>query len=191
MNTLHSFDEVFDTQAVFRKVLEAMSNPARTVSIAEQKSRLFGEYEEFIALAVTLLDNEVTFSGCGNEELERDIQLVTLSEQADISNADFIFVSDLKMLPDIFEKAKCGTLTDPHKSAVLIIKNNKNHDNIMELYGPGIDGTLKFSCSDIIYNSISLRDKCEYEYPTGIDMIFVTESGEVACIPRLVKRRSS
>ena len=98
---------------------------------------------------------------------------------------------DLKMLPDIFEKAKCGTLTDPHKSAVLIIKNNKNHDNIMELYGPGIDGTLKFSCSDIIYNSISLRDKCEYEYPTGIDMIFVTESGEVACIPRLVKRRSS
>ena len=187
MNTLHSFDEVFDTQAVFRKVLEAMSNPARTVSIAEQKSRLFGEYKEFIALAVTLLDNEVTFSGCGNEELERDIQLVTLSEQADISNADFIFVSDLKMLPDIFEKAKCGTLTDPHKSAVLIIKNNKNHDNIMELYGPG----LKFSCSDIIYNSISLRDKCEYEYPTGIDMIFVTESGEVACIPRLVKRRSS
>ena len=85
MNTLHSFDEVFDTQAVFRKVLEAMSNPARTVSIAEQKSRLFGEYKEFIALAVTLLDNEVTFSGCGNEELERDIQLVTLSEQADIS----------------------------------------------------------------------------------------------------------
>lgn len=125
MNTLHSFDEVFDTQAVFRKVLEAMSNPARTVSIAEQKSRLFGEYKEFIALAVTLLDNEVTFSGCGNEELERDIQLVTLSEQADISNADFIFVSDLKMLPDIFEKAKCGTLTDPHKSAVLIIKNTK------------------------------------------------------------------
>ena len=43
MNTLHSFDEVFDTQVVFRKVLEAMSNPARTVSIAEQKSRLFGD----------------------------------------------------------------------------------------------------------------------------------------------------
>ena len=29
MKTLHQFDEVFDTQAVFRKVLEAMSNPMR------------------------------------------------------------------------------------------------------------------------------------------------------------------
>jgi alpha-D-ribose 1-methylphosphonate 5-triphosphate synthase subunit PhnH len=38
MNTLHSFDEVFDTQAVFRKVLEAMSNPARTVSIASKRA---------------------------------------------------------------------------------------------------------------------------------------------------------
>lgn len=36
MKTLHQFDEVFDTQAVFRKVLEAMSNPTRTVSVAEQ-----------------------------------------------------------------------------------------------------------------------------------------------------------
>ena len=35
MKTLHQFDEVFDTQAVFRKVLEAMSNPTRTVSVAE------------------------------------------------------------------------------------------------------------------------------------------------------------
>lgn len=191
MNTLHNFNEVFDTQAVFRKILETMSNPGRTISIAEQKSKLFGNYKAFLALAATLLDNEVTFSGCGNQELEKDIQLITLSEKTDLSNADFIFVPDRKTLPDIFAKAKCGTLTDPHKSVSLIIKNNESHDYTIELYGPGINGKIKLPCSDIIYDSIILRDKCEYEYPTGIDMIFVTESGDVTCIPRLVKRRSS
>ena len=40
MNTLHNFDEVFDTQRVFRKLLEAMSNPGRIVSVSEEKDRL-------------------------------------------------------------------------------------------------------------------------------------------------------
>ena len=57
MKTLHQFDEVFDTQAVFRKVLEAMSNPTRTVSVAEQMEKLFGNHRAFLALGMTLLDN--------------------------------------------------------------------------------------------------------------------------------------
>ena len=40
MNTLHNFDEVFDTQRVFRKLLEAMSNPGRIVSVSEEKDRI-------------------------------------------------------------------------------------------------------------------------------------------------------
>lgn len=76
MKTLHQFDEVFDTQAVFRKLLEAMSNPARTVSVAEQKEKLFGDYRALLALGMTLLDNEVTFSSCKDEAFRKDLQLV-------------------------------------------------------------------------------------------------------------------
>ena len=47
MKTLHQFDEVFDTQAVFRKVLEAMSNPTRMVSVAEQMEKLFGNHRTY------------------------------------------------------------------------------------------------------------------------------------------------
>lgn len=68
MKTLHQFDEVFDTQAVFRKVLEAMSNPTRTVSVAEQMEKLFGNHRAFLALGMTLLDNEATFSACGDAD---------------------------------------------------------------------------------------------------------------------------
>lgn len=76
MKTLHQFDEVFDTQAVFRKLLEAMSNPARTVSVAEQKEKLFGDYCALLALGMTLLDNEVTFSACKDEAFRKDLQPV-------------------------------------------------------------------------------------------------------------------
>lgn len=76
MKTLHQFDEVFDTQAVFRKLLEAMSNPARTVSVAEQKEKLFGDYRALLALGMTLLDNEVTFSACKDEAFRKDLQPV-------------------------------------------------------------------------------------------------------------------
>ena len=48
--------------AVFRLLLDAMSNPTRTVSVAAQKEKLFGDYGAFLALGMTLLDNEVTFS---------------------------------------------------------------------------------------------------------------------------------
>ena len=154
MKTLHQFDEVLDTQAVFRKLLEAMSNPARTVSVAAQMEKLFGEYRAFLALGMTLLDNEVTFSPCGNEALRKDLQLVSLSPEAAVSDADYLFVTDVRQLPEIFAQAKCGTLIDPHKSA-------------------------------------TLREQQTYEYPMGVDLIFVTDSGDVTCIPRLVRRRDS
>ena len=96
MNTLHNFDEVFDTQRVFRKLLEAMSNPGRIVSVSEEKDRLFGDFPSFLAVAMTLIDNEVSFSAAGNKELKQDIMLVTLSPEADTRTADYIFVTDRK-----------------------------------------------------------------------------------------------
>lgn len=115
MKTLHQFDEVFDTQAVFRLLLEAMANPTRVVSIAAQKEKLFGNYSAFLALGMTLLDNEVTFSTCGEEALRKNLQLVTLSQEAPLSQADYLFLSHAQMLPTVLEQAKCGTLIDPHK----------------------------------------------------------------------------
>ena len=81
---LFTSDEVFDTQAVFRLLLEAMANPARTVSIAAQQQKLFGTYPAFLALGMTLMDNEVTFSTCGDEQLKQDLQLVTLSQEVPV-----------------------------------------------------------------------------------------------------------
>ncbi|WP_295219373.1 phosphonate C-P lyase system protein PhnH [Ruminococcus sp.] len=191
MKTLHQFDEVFDTQAVFRKLLEGMSNPGRTVSIALQTNKMFGEHSAFLALGMTLLDNEVSFSVCGNETLREELQLVTLSEEKNICEADYIFVTSAQTFSAILAQAKCGTLVDPHHSATLIIRDNGEPKQTILLYGPGIDGTMEFVCSEMMQQAIALRDRQEYEYPMGVDLIFVTDNGNVTCIPRLVKRRET
>ena len=55
MKKLHNFDEVFDGQKVFRKLLEAMSNPGRWVSIAAQSEKMYGENKDFLAIAMKYL----------------------------------------------------------------------------------------------------------------------------------------
>lgn len=191
MKTLHQFDEVFDTQAVFRLLLEAMANPARTVSIAAQQQKLFGTDPAFLALGMTLLDNEVTFSTCGDEQLKQDLQLVTLSQEVPVPEADYLFVSEPRRLSAVLVQAKCGTLIDPHKSASLLIRDSGEKAGTVTLYGAGIAGETTFHCSETVRQALELRDQQQYEYPMGIDLIFVTDSGDVTCIPRLVRRRDS
>lgn len=189
MNTLHTFDEVFDTQTVFRLVLEAMANPTRTVSIAPMREKLFGNNPTFLALAMTLLDNEVTFHTCGDAGLKRDIQLVTLAEEASMAEADYLFLPDVAALVAAMAQAKCGTLVNPHQSATLLIRDNGEKTQQLSLYGAGIEGDTLFSCSEVVRRALELRQQQEYEYPTGVDFVFASDSGDITCIPRLVKRR--
>ena len=191
MKTLQQFDEVFDTQAVFRLLLEAMSNPTRTVSIAPQKEKMFGTYGAFLALGMTLLDNEVTFCTCQDASLQEDLLLVTLSQPTAIQEADYIFILNSHTLSAAFVQAKCGTLVDPHRSATLLIRDSGEKEHTVSLYGPGIDGTTAFCCTETVRQALELREQQEYEYPMGVDMIFVTDDGEITCIPRLVRRRET
>lgn len=189
MKKLHSFNEVFDGQKVFRKVLEAMANPGRKVSISEQAQKMYGDDSAFLALAMTLLDNEVSFCVCNNKNLAENISLITLSSEAPLEEADFVFVNEEKQLEEVFEKVKCGTLADPHRSATIIIKVENSCDKAWNLYGAGIDGTLTLKVPDGADQAMELRKQQNYEYPQGIDMIFVTGSGDVLCIPRLVMKK--
>lgn len=189
MKKLHNFHEVYDGQMVFRKVLEAMANPGRRVSIAEQAEKLYGENLVFLALAMTLLDNEVGFYVCENEDLSEVISLLTLSKETVSEEADFIFVETEEQLDKVFEKAKCGTLADPQKSAILIIKAGAEQDVTWNIYGAGVDGTMTLKVPAIADRAMKLRQQQEYEYPQGVDLIFTTDDGEMFCIPRLVMKK--
>ena len=80
----HNFDIVFDSQKVFRLILEAMSNPARVVNIKIFADKLFGENPEFLVIAMTLLDNEISFNIGENYLLSQEIASLTLAKTAEI-----------------------------------------------------------------------------------------------------------
>ena len=89
MKQLHTFDEVFDSQKVFRKALEVLSNPGRTLSIAEQSEKLYGQQPGLLALAMTLLDASVSFCAPDDAELTEQILLHTHAAPVDAQEAEF------------------------------------------------------------------------------------------------------
>ena len=182
----HSFDGVFDSQKVFRLILEAMSHPARVVSINEYADKLFGEAPVFLSVAMTLLDNEVSFNACDNQVLADEIISLTLAKQDEVNDSDFIFVNDLNYKEYAIANAKSGTLSDPHKSAMVVIQDDFESSCRMTLSGPGIDGQITVQTTQTVKDAVSLRDAQNYEYPQGIDLIFISSIGELLAIPRLV-----
>jgi len=183
----HNFDIMFDSQKVFRLILEAMSNPTRIVNIKEYADKLYGDYPVFLAVAMTLLDNEVSFNTCENRYLSDEIVSLTLSRREKIDSADFIFVCDEKDIKKVIENAKCGTLADPHKSATVIIQNDGDLVHRLKFSGPGINGRIEIQSTQIVKDAIILRDTQYYEYPQGIDLIFISSDCDLFAIPRLIR----
>jgi len=182
----HSFDLVFDSQKVFRLLLEAMSNPARVVNIYKSAEALYGDHPAFLALAMTLLDNEVSYNACENAALSAEIASLTLSKSVGLEYADFVFVSNPNKVKDVIGNVKCGTLPDPHKSATVIIRNDDEPECRITISGPGINGQETTRVSKTVTNALRLRDEQHYEYPQGIDLLFVSGEGEMSAFPRLV-----
>ncbi|MFQ9523785.1 MAG: phosphonate C-P lyase system protein PhnH [Phascolarctobacterium faecium] len=120
MQKAYEFDFVYDTQAAFRLLLEALSNPGRIVELGPLARKLGGAYAMPLTVAAVLLDNEVSFAVCGSPALAEKITELTLAKTAAVSKADYIFVTENADWQEAVQAAKCGTLRDPHKSATVI-----------------------------------------------------------------------
>lgn len=188
MKQLHTFDEVFDSQKVFRRLLEAMANPGRRCSIQLQSEKLFGDDPDMLSVAMTLLDAGVSFCAPDNPTLTEQILLLTHAKPVSVEQADYLFISSENQLPAIVESAKKGTLENPHTSATLVIQLPKGQtEQNVQLSGPGVDGKMTETVPCDIMRAIRLRDEQNYEYPQGIDYIFLLPESELLCIPRLVR----
>ena len=183
----HNFSRVFDSQKMFRLLLEAMSNPARVVNINEYASKLAGDHPAFLAVAMTLFDNEVSFYAYENQSLSDEILSLTLAKSEPIESADYIFVSDPSDAENAIENAKRGTLADPHKSATIIIRNDDPPVCRLRLLGPGIEGGITAQVTQTAKDAIVMRDGQNHEYPEGIDLLFISSMGELYAIPRLTR----
>lgn len=188
MKKIHSFDVVHDGQKMFRLILDAMSSPLQKVNIKEYAEKLYGNNKYFLGIGFTLLDNETTFYTFDNQILDENIISLTLSGKEVCEKADFIFVENEANLEKAVKTAKCGTLENPHQSATIVVKLREGKTTELTMAGPGIDGRITLKTSAMADRAVSLRDQMYFEYPQGLDFIFVDDAGDVFAIPRLVKK---
>ncbi len=187
MKLVHEFDEVHDSQQMFRKILKALSNPLVKVDISKEVAKVSGNYPRQLSVALTLLDNEVTFCTFANKELDADILSFTLSKKTTCDKADFIFANNKGEFLQAIESAKCGTLLNPHKSATIIVKIPSTKEYTLKMYGAGIKDTISLRTSKQVEELIKKRDEMYFEYPTGLDFIFINDKNELFAIPRLTR----
>lgn len=147
MQKAYEFDFVYDTQAAFRLLLEALSNPGRIVELGPLARKLGGAYAMPLTVAAVLLDNEVSFAVCGSPALAEKITELTLAKTAAVSKADYIFVTENADWQEAVQAAKCGTLRDPHKSATVILCTADLQASCSGSAGPGSRLSRKSLCA--------------------------------------------
>ena len=191
MQKAYEFDFVYDTQAAFRLLLEALSNPGRIVELGPLARKLGGAYAMPLTVAAVLLDNEVSFAVCGSPALAEKITELTLAKTAAVSKADYIFVTENADWQEAVQAAKCGTLRDPHKSATVILCTaDLQAGKLQRISGPGIKAVQEIIMCPELQAALGKRDEQEYEYPLGLDFFVLDQRGCLMGIPRKTRIES-
>jgi phosphonate C-P lyase system protein PhnH len=179
---------VFDTQAVYRKLLRAAANPGREEIIMKQAEKLRAPNTVMLTLAVTLLDNRTGFFAVGIDGgFIRDF---SFAPETPAEDADFAFVGAEMSSRDIAElisKVRGGTLESPEFSCTLFIAYDELKAGRITLSGPGIPGAREAPLGGYAAQWLEARDSEGFLYPCGFDLFFVNAAGGVTAVPRLCK----
>lgn len=182
------FDMVFDCQKVFKDIMNALARPGQVFSIRNSVEKLEVEHQTLTAVALTLLDNRCKYFTNGTQEWSDVIREKTMSLPSSPENADFFLISKQEAGGcELLGKGKAGSLAEPHKSALFLVElESLEGEEDLRLKGPGIKEEIQVMLSATGRKWIEEREKQEYEYPCGIDIIFCTPEGSLMGIPRTV-----
>jgi len=180
---------VTTTQEVFRLLLDALANPGRPVDL----NALVCEFAcdgQWLAPALTLLDNETAFYWDGLPELGEEIRFLSGAAQVQLEKADFVFISPLSAkntseAARILCQVKSGTHRDPHDSALIFAAAGGRADQSVTLEGPGIppDGrSILVSAEETAW--IKAREEQKFEYPCGVEIFFLRDDNTFLAITR-------
>ncbi|MEA1869422.1 MAG: phosphonate C-P lyase system protein PhnH [Euryarchaeota archaeon] len=183
-----AFDVIFDSQRIFRSLLDAMANPGRIITLPDIRIETPATNRHPLLLLMTLLDHEVNFyvMGGAQTQVTEYLKTNTGSKESRLENSDFILVYDGSS-HGLIQSARVGTLEYPDESATVIYDIDSigygGEDILLELSGPGIADKRRIGVSGIeqteIGDVLAMQD-----YPLGLDLIFSDNAGRIACIPR-------
>lgn len=183
---MNPYDNIHSVSSDFRKLLNAMSHPARIYDFKQSSwNKTFPNNPLFFRFSQIVLDNEVSaFSNFSDKDVEYVFKL-TRVKRAVAHDADYLFLDGhLKESLDIFKIAKSGDLINPEKSATLFIRIKKieeKQDFIIR--GPGIKDQTSLSFGkDNVW--LEACQSLNHEFPLGIDCVFYDEDDNAISILR-------
>lgn len=184
-----SFDRVFDTQRIYRLLLEACARPGKILALPEVPLNPPTGLTAFCAaIAFTLCDQETTFALLPGDQAAGYLTLNTGAEPACVDHAGFIFAQANAHL-DGLELACRGDLLSPENGAtvVLMVEDVTSRDTgetVVSLSGPGVDGNRRFGVSGLSRSNLDLIKDLNREFPLGVDTFIVDGLGKMVSIPR-------
>lgn len=192
MITETQFDAVFDCQKVFQALMNALARPGTIGSITESANKIAGENAPLMAAGLTLLDNWRKFLVFGDDELKQNLRELTYGTPASLEEADYVFIAKgyVEKLDcrEILQKAKIGTLAEPHKSAtIFIMLDQLTGGERRILTGPGINESIAITLPETGRVWVEERQRMNFEFPCGLELYFMTPQGEIMGIPRKIK----
>lgn len=184
MEKKYEFNITSDGQKVFRILLDCLANSGRLENLGEYIEK-FPKDGDWYALAVTLLDGEVTYYTNGSKETKQDIEFLTGACFAEPENADFVFLQEYVSPHKLVTQVKCGTFENPHNSATIVIKGGDEADTEVVFHGVGVPPEgRKMMISKRELEWIQARNQVAWEYPCGIDLLFLRDDGTLFAVSR-------
>jgi alpha-D-ribose 1-methylphosphonate 5-triphosphate synthase subunit PhnH len=181
---------VFDSQRVFRAVLEATSRPGRLAALQPRvtaPSPLLATAAE-ILLALADYETSIWLDG----DLARTVDTASYLRfntgakiTADPAQATFAVICDVASMP-CFTAFAQGTPEYPDRSTTLIVQVERltGLSNVFE--GPGIDGRIAFAAEPSPPDLVRQLAGNRATYPCGVDLIFAAAT-TIAALPRSVR----
>ncbi|MDR1245787.1 MAG: phosphonate C-P lyase system protein PhnH [Clostridiales Family XIII bacterium] len=186
----HSFDFVRDTASAFRLLMDCFANPGKENRLGQYFGKFDSENPGLLLIAVILLDNEVSFEIEGDKDVAREISELTGCERKESDKADYIFVSEplsSREKQTLLESCRHGSFESPNESATIVIGCNSDERELISLKSPCLNEMNRVSAPKEAADWLrKIRDR-NFEYPQGVDMIIISETGTCFCVPRLIK----
>jgi alpha-D-ribose 1-methylphosphonate 5-triphosphate synthase subunit PhnH len=184
-------DAVFNSQKVFRALMDAMASPGRAIDIGNLITAPTPISATAGAVAATLFDQDanvwcdkpITGSVPAMGWLKFHTGLEVTSNPSD---AQFALISELETMPSLESFSK-GTSEYPDRSTTIILQiENFEGPEELTLSGPGIEFTRTFAPSRLPRMFVEQWTANRGIFPRGVDLIFAGRSA-LAALPRTTR----
>lgn len=188
------YNDVYDAQRHFRVLLDTMARPGRinilpAVEVTPPASLSRGA----AWIALSLLNSDVHFHVAeAHEDASAYLQANTGSRPAPAAEADFLFLHGTACAAALRE-ARLGIPAYPEGGATAVVmvaalgRSSAQGGLALTLTGPGIEHQEQVCITGLSAELLEIRQERNGEFPLGLDFMFVTADGHVACLPRTTR----